>query len=72
MNLSTKTAQSLEPGLSLKRYNSQIVFKENRMTSLIKLIQKSLEYGRPVQTKTGPISAQILKEILKEKASKHS
>lgn len=35
------------------------------MDAIIKQIQKSLEDGRPVDVKTGPVAAQVLKEIQK-------
>lgn len=39
------------------------------MTPLIKHIQKSLENGRPTDTKTGPVATQVLKEIQKKAVS---
>lgn len=35
------------------------------MDAIIKQIQKTLEEGRPVDVKTGPVAAQVLKEIQK-------
>lgn len=36
------------------------------MEAIIRQIQKSLEEGRPVQTKTGALASQVLKEITKK------
>lgn len=36
------------------------------MTPLIKQIQKTLEHGRPIETKMGPVAEQVLKEIQKQ------
>ena len=35
------------------------------MNALVIQIQNSLEQGRPITTKTGPLAAQVLKEIQK-------
>ncbi len=35
------------------------------MDAIIKQIQKTLEHGRPLDMKTGPVAAQVLKEIQK-------
>jgi len=36
------------------------------MNAIIKKIQHALEHGRPVEIKTGPLAAQVIKEIQKE------
>ena len=35
------------------------------MKAIIKQIQEALEHGRPLDVKTGPIAAQVLKEMQK-------
>lgn len=40
------------------------------MTPLIKQIKKTLEHGRPIDTKTGAVATQILKNIQKVGVSK--
>ena len=40
------------------------------MNAIIKQIQKVLENGHPVDVQTGPVAAQVLKEIQKESARK--
>lgn len=35
------------------------------MDAIIKQIQEALEHGRPLNVKTGPLSAQVIKEIQK-------
>lgn len=35
------------------------------MTAIIRQIQRSLEHGRPLDIKTGPLAAKVLKEIQK-------
>jgi len=36
------------------------------MTAIIRQIQRSLENGRPINIKTGPLAAKVLKEIQKQ------
>ena len=36
------------------------------MTAIIRQIQSSLENGRPINIKTGPLAAKVLKEIRKQ------
>ena len=36
------------------------------MTAIIRQIQRSLEHGRPMNIKTGPLAARILKEMQKQ------
>ena len=36
------------------------------MTAIIRQIQRSLEHGRPLDMKTGPLAAKVLKEIQKQ------
>jgi len=33
------------------------------MNAIIKQIQEALEHGRPLNVKTGPVAAQVLKKI---------
>lgn len=40
-------------------------FKGKKMDVIIKQIQKTLEQGRPLVVKTGPVATQVLKEIQK-------
>jgi len=39
--------------------------KENEMKAIIKQIQEALEHGRALNVKTGPVAAQVLKEMQK-------
>jgi len=36
------------------------------MNAIIKQIQNALEHGRPLNIETGPVAAQVLKEIQKQ------
>ncbi len=36
------------------------------MTAIIRQIQRSLEHGCPLDMKTGPLAAKVLKEIQKQ------
>ena len=36
------------------------------MNAIIKQIQEALEHGRPADIKTGPLAAQVIKEIQKQ------
>lgn len=40
------------------------------MNAIIKQIQESLEHGRPIDVKTGPLATQVLKEIQKDSSQK--
>ena len=40
------------------------------MTAIIRQIQRSLEHGRPLDMKTGPLAAKVLKEIQKQTLEK--
>jgi len=42
------------------------------MNAIIKQIQDALEHGRPAEIKTGPLAAQVIKEIQKDSASKEN
>jgi len=41
--------------------------KEDVVNAIIKQIQKSLEHGRPVDIKAGPLASKVLQEIRKTK-----
>ena len=43
--------------------------QENHMRAIIKQIQEALEHGRPLDVKTGPITAQVLKEMQKNSSA---